>query len=101
FPLVGRPGPSRNLHWRSMIPTLTWTPDGVRFLDQTRLPLEESYVLATTYDQVAEVIVTMVVRGAPAIGVSAAYGVALGAQKTKAPSTEEFAPEFEKICARL
>ncbi len=61
-----------------MIPTLTWTPEGVRFIDQTKLPLEESYVLATNYEQVADVIVTMVVRGAPAIGVSAAYGVALG-----------------------
>ncbi len=84
-----------------MIPTLTWTPEGVRFIDQTRLPLEESYVLATSYEQVAEVIVTMVVRGAPAIGVSAAYGVVLGAQKTKAKTTEEFRPEFEQICARL
>ena len=60
-----------------MIPTLAWTPEGVRFIDQTKLPLEESYVLATDYEQVADVIVTMVVRGAPAIGVSAAYGVAL------------------------
>jgi methylthioribose-1-phosphate isomerase len=84
-----------------MIPTLTWTPEGVRFIDQTRLPLEESYVLATSYEQVAEVIVTMVVRGAPAIGVSAAYGIALGAQQTKAKTTEEFRPEFERICARL
>lgn len=84
-----------------MIPTMAWTPEGVRFLDQTRLPLEESYVLATTYEQVAEVIVTMVVRGAPAIGVSAAYGVALGMKNTRAKSTEESAPEFEKICARL
>src|ERR1700731_948792 len=84
-----------------MIPTLTWTPEGVRFIDQTRLPLEESYVLATTYEQVAVVIVTMVVRGAPAIGVSAAYGVALGADTSKANTAEEFAPEFDKICARL
>jgi methylthioribose-1-phosphate isomerase len=84
-----------------MIPTLTWTPDGVRFIDQTKLPLEESYVLATSYEQVAEVIVTMVVRGAPAIGVSAAYGIALGAQQTKATTTAEFVPEFERICARL
>jgi methylthioribose-1-phosphate isomerase len=84
-----------------MISTLTWTPEGVRFIDQTRLPLEESYVLATTYEQVADVIVTMVVRGAPAIGVSAAYGVALGALKSNAASVDEFAPEFEKICARL
>jgi methylthioribose-1-phosphate isomerase len=84
-----------------MIPTLTWNPEGVQFLDQTRLPLEETYVLATTYEQVAEIIVTMVVRGAPAIGVSAAYGVALGARQTKAGTAEQLAPEFEKICARL
>jgi methylthioribose-1-phosphate isomerase len=84
-----------------MIPTLSWTPEGVRFIDQTRLPLEESYVLASTYEQVANVIVTMVVRGAPAIGVSAAYGVALGALKTRANTAQEFAPEFEMICARL
>ncbi len=84
-----------------MIPTLTWTSEGVRFIDQTKLPLEESYVLATTYEQVAEVIVTMVVRGAPAIGVSAAYGVALGAQTSRARTVEEFRPEFERICARL
>src|SRR3984885_1582360 len=84
-----------------MIPTLTWTPEGVRFIDQTKLPLEESYVLATDYEQVADVIVTMVVRGAPAIGVSAAYGIALGTIQSKAESAERFAPEFEKICARL
>ncbi len=84
-----------------MIPTLSWTPQCVRFIDQTKLPLEESYVLATTYEQVADVILTMVVRGAPAIGVSAAYGVALGAKNTQAKTADEFAPEFEKICARL
>ena len=84
-----------------MIPTLTWTPEGVRFIDQTRLPLEESYVLATTFEQVADVIFTMVVRGAPAIGVSAAYGVALGALKTNARTVSEFGPEFERVCARL
>jgi methylthioribose-1-phosphate isomerase len=84
-----------------MIPTLTWTPGGVRFIDQTKLPLEESYVLASTYEQVADAITTMVVRGAPAIGVAAAYGVALGALKTKAATAVEFAPEFDRICARL
>ena len=84
-----------------MIPTLTWTPEGVRFLDQTRLPLEENYVLAATYEQVAEAIVTMVVRGAPAISVSAAYGIALGAQRTSAVTPREFAPKFDLICARL
>ncbi|HUA99696.1 MAG TPA: S-methyl-5-thioribose-1-phosphate isomerase [Terracidiphilus sp.] len=84
-----------------MIPTLTWTDEGVRFIDQTKLPLDESYVVAKTYEEVADVIVTMVVRGAPAIGVSAAYGVVLGARGTRAATTAEFAPEFERICARL
>jgi methylthioribose-1-phosphate isomerase len=84
-----------------MIPTLAWTPEGVRFIDQTKLPLEETYVLATTYEQVAEVIVTMVVRGAPAIGVSAAYGIALGALRTTAQTTNLFASEFDTICTRL
>ena len=84
-----------------MIPTLAWTPEGVRFIDQTKLPLEESFVLAATYEDVAVVIETMVVRGAPAIGVSAAYGVALGAIRSSATTAEEFAPEFERICARL
>jgi len=84
-----------------MIPTLTWTPEGVKFIDQTKLPLEESYVLASDYEQVANVIVTMVVRGAPAIGVSAAYGVALGALRCNVPTAREFAPQFEKICALL
>jgi methylthioribose-1-phosphate isomerase len=84
-----------------MILTLEWTPEGVRFIDQTKLPLEETYVLATSYSQVADVIVTMVVRGAPAIGVSAAMGVALGAKQTAAQTTEEFASEFDRICALL
>ena len=84
-----------------MIPTLNWTPEGVRFIDQTKLPLVESYVLASTYEQVADVITTMVVRGAPAIGVSAAYGVALGALHSNAKNSEEFVPEFERVCARL
>ena len=66
-----------------MIPTLEWTDEGVRFLDQTRLPLEETYVLATSYEEVADVITTMVVRGAPAIGVAAAMGVALGVKTVR------------------
>jgi methylthioribose-1-phosphate isomerase len=84
-----------------MIPTLAWTPEGVRFIDQTKLPLEESYVLAANYEQVSDAIITMIVRGAPAIGVSAAYGIVLGAMRSGAESAERFAPEFEKICARL
>jgi methylthioribose-1-phosphate isomerase len=84
-----------------MIPTLEWTREGVRFLDQTKLPLEETYVLATSYQQVADVITTMVVRGAPAIGVSAAMGVALGVQQSKATTVADLAKEFEVICNTL
>ncbi len=84
-----------------MIPTLQWTDEGVRFLDQTKLPLEETYVLATTYQQVADVIVTMVVRGAPAIGVSAAMGVALGVKASQAKDIEALRPEVKAICETL
>src|SRR5579884_4134916 len=84
-----------------MIPTLEWTPEGVRFLDQTKLPLEETYVLATSYQEVANVITTMIVRGAPAIGVSAAMGVALGVQRSAATSVEALRPEFATICNTL
>lgn len=84
-----------------MIPTLEWTAEGVRFLDQTRLPLEEVYVLAKTYEEVAVVIKTMVVRGAPAIGVSAAMGMALGVKNSPAKTVEELAREVEKMGAVL
>lgn len=84
-----------------MIPTLEWTKEGVRFLDQTRLPLEETYVLATSYQQVADVITSMVVRGAPAIGVSAAMGVALGAQRSPATTVEELSADIERMSAVL
>jgi methylthioribose-1-phosphate isomerase len=84
-----------------MIPTLEWTRNGVRFLDQTKLPLEETYVLATSYQQVADVITTMVVRGAPAIGVSAAMGVALGVKQSSAATISDLAHEFDAICSTL
>ena len=84
-----------------MIPTLEWTPEGVRFLDQTRLPLEETYVLATTSDEVAYVITTMVVRGAPAIGVAAAMGFALGIKNSSATSFPALTSEMEGIAKTL
>ena len=89
------------LDCRSMIPTLEWTADGVRFLDQTRLPLEETYVLATTSDQVAKVITTMVVRGAPAIGVAAAMGFALGVKNSSATTIAALTGEMEGIAKTL
>ena len=85
------------INLESMIPTLEWTPQGVRFLDQTRLPLEETYVLATSYPQVADVITTMVVRGAPAIGVSAAMGIALGVKTSQATTLAELNDEFQTM----
>lgn len=84
-----------------MIPTLEWIQDGVRFLDQTKLPLEETYVLATNYQQVADVITTMVVRGAPAIGVSAAMGIALGVKQSKAMDLDSLKTDFETISKTL
>ncbi|HEV2645793.1 MAG TPA: S-methyl-5-thioribose-1-phosphate isomerase [Acidobacteriaceae bacterium] len=84
-----------------MIPTLEWLPEGVNFLDQTKLPFEETYVLATDYKQVATVIQTMVVRGAMAIGVAAAMGVALGIDRSQATTVPALNAEVETICATL
>src|SRR5450631_866993 len=84
-----------------MIPTLEWLPQGVNFLDQTKLPLEETYVLATDYKQVATVIRDMIVRGAMAIGVSGAMGVALGIQQSNAETLAELDPEVDLICDHL
>src|SRR6185312_7323433 len=86
---------------RAMIPTLEWTSEGVRFLDQTKLPLEETYVLAKSYQDVADVITTMVVRGAPAIGVAAAMGVALGEKTSGAASVEELSRDMKQISTTL
>jgi methylthioribose-1-phosphate isomerase len=61
-----------------MVETIQWTNDGVVMIDQTRLPREEVYVTCRTYQEVADAIKRMVIRGAPAIGVAAAMGVALG-----------------------
>jgi methylthioribose-1-phosphate isomerase len=84
-----------------MIQTLQWTDDGVVFLDQTRLPVEEVYVTCRTYLEVAQAIVTMIVRGAPAIGVAAAMGVALGTRAAQAADAKALRPKFETVCAAL
>jgi methylthioribose-1-phosphate isomerase len=81
-----------------MIRTLEWTDSGVRFIDQTKLPAEESYVTCKTYEQVADAIRNMVVRGAPAIGVAASMGIALGVKNSKAESVGELKREFDQIC---
>jgi len=81
-----------------VIKTLEWTDSGVRFIDQTKLPTEETYVTCKTHEQVADVIRKMVVRGAPAIGVAAAMGIALGIKNSKAATGVELKQEFERIC---
>jgi methylthioribose-1-phosphate isomerase len=81
-----------------MIQTLEWTDAGVRFIDQTKLPTEEVYVNCKTYEQVADVIRNMVVRGAPAIGVAAGMGIALGVKNSKAENGAELKKDFDQIC---
>ncbi|HEV2022062.1 MAG TPA: S-methyl-5-thioribose-1-phosphate isomerase [Terriglobales bacterium] len=84
-----------------MIKTLEWTDAGVRFLDQTKLPSEETYVTCATWEEVADAIRTMVVRGAPAIGVAAAMGIALGASQAEGDHVAEFRRNFEQICEEM
>ncbi len=84
-----------------MIQTLEWTPEGVRFLDQTKLPLEETYFMARTYEDVAHAVSTMIVRGAPALGVTAAMGVALGVLRSQAQTVGELRPEFDEIARTI
>ena len=84
-----------------MIQTLEWTPGGVVFIDQTKLPTEEVYVTCTTHQQVADVIRNMVVRGAPAIGVAAAMGIALGVKNSKAENGADLKKDFDQICETI
>ena len=84
-----------------MLKTLEWTDSGVRFIDQTRLPTEEIYVTCRDYREVAAAIRDMIVRGAPAIGVAAAMGIALGVRDSKAADYSELRPEFDEICNAL
>jgi methylthioribose-1-phosphate isomerase len=84
-----------------MIHTLEWTDLGVVFIDQTKLPTEETYVTSETYEQVADAIRTMIVRGAPAIGVAAAMGIALGVKNSKAADIADLKKEFGQICETI
>ncbi len=81
-----------------MVNTLEWTEAGVRFIDQTKLPTEEVYVTCATYQDVADAIRTMIVRGAPAIGVAAAMGIALGLKSVKADNIADLRNQFGHIC---
>jgi methylthioribose-1-phosphate isomerase len=84
-----------------MIKTIEWTADGVRFIDQTKLPTEEVYVVCRNYQEVADAIRNMVVRGAPAIGVAAAMGIAIGIKQSPAQDIPALRKEMEQICRRI
>src|SRR6188474_3065372 len=81
-----------------MLPTIAREDDVVVMIDQRKLPAEEVYVRCTTAAEVARAIKTMVIRGAPAIGVAAAMGIALGMKRSSATGTKQFTTEFQKIC---
>ena len=84
-----------------MFKTIEWTEEGVRMIDQTRLPGEEIYRTYTDYRGVAEAIRSMVIRGAPAIGVAAAMGIAVGIKNSRAKNPSELRAEFEVIAETL
>jgi len=84
-----------------MLPTIAWDGDAIVMVDQRKLPATETYVTCRTVNDVAKAIKTMVIRGAPAIGVCAAMGVALGAARSKATGTKQFVTEFQRNCDLL
>jgi methylthioribose-1-phosphate isomerase len=81
-----------------MLPTIAREPDAVVMIDQRKLPAQEVYVRCKTAPEVARAIKNMVIRGAPAIGVAAAMGIALGMRSSKATGTQKLAAEFFRVC---
>src|SRR5437868_7610028 len=81
-----------------MIKTVEWTNEGVSMLDQRLLPNEETYLTLRSYEEVADAIKKMVVRGAPAIGISAAMGLALGASQSVGTSVADLEYDFDFMC---
>jgi methylthioribose-1-phosphate isomerase len=84
-----------------MIKTIEWSGSNVLILDQRLLPQQEVYQTCTDYREVAEAIRNMVIRGAPAIAVAAAMGIALGMLKAELRSRAEMDAEFQAICALM
>ena len=84
-----------------MLPTIEWNDGTVVMVDQRKLPAKEVYVHCKTAKDVAKAIKTMVIRGAPAIGVAAAMGLALGVHCSRATGTTDLATEFYKLCDLL
>ena len=84
-----------------MLPTIDWEDGEVLMVDQRKLPSREVYVRCRTAKDVAKAIRTMVIRGAPAIGVAAAMGLALQVQRSGATGTTQLATEFYRACDLL
>ena len=84
-----------------MVKTIEWTEAGVVMIDQTRLPREEVYVTCGNYREVAEAIRTMVIRGAPAIGVAAAMGLALAVRQAPAAEVGDLESALEEAAATI
>lgn len=84
-----------------MLPTIAWEGDDVVMVDQRKLPGQEVYVRCRTAKDVAKAITTMVIRGAPAIGVAAAMGIALGLRRSSATGTRQFTVEFNQLCTLM
>jgi methylthioribose-1-phosphate isomerase len=84
-----------------MIKTIEWTDSGVVMLDQRLLPRREVYHTYTDYQGVASAIREMVIRGAPAIGIAAAMGIALGIKNASAESIEALDAAFYSICESI
>lgn len=81
-----------------MIRTVFWENDSVRMIDQKALPHAEKILTFRDYRKVAAAIRNLTVRGAPAIGVAAALGIALGARKSTAGTKRQLQTDFERIC---
>ena len=81
-----------------MIKTVEWTGEGVRMIDQRLLPTEEKYLMLRSCEEVADAIRQMVVRGAPAIGISAAMGIALGSMQSVGTSVADLEDDFDYFC---
>src|ERR1700704_3659593 len=81
-----------------MIKTVEWTSEGISMLDQRLLPTEEKYLMLRSYEEVADAIKKMVGRGAPAIGISAAMGLALGANQSVGTSIADLEYDFKFMC---
>jgi len=84
-----------------MLPTIEWNDEAIVMIDQRKLPAAEIYVKCKTPKDVAKAIKTMVIRGAPAIGVAAAMGLALGVRQSKVTGTTKLAAEFYKLCEMM